>query len=191
MIQIKDWPFYLYREYLSSEEADSIFHRAKQEILWKTEEIKIFGKTYPQPRLISWIADQGIEYSYSGKKYHPNPWPDFLDDIRRNIHQDFQIKLNSVLCNFYRDGNDKMGWHSDNEKELGPEPNIASLSLGVTRDFKIKMKSSGQIETIELNHGDLLLMKGKAQENFSHALPPRKKVREARINFTFRQILSF
>jgi alkylated DNA repair dioxygenase AlkB len=187
---VKESNIYIKRNFLSTISSIEIHEKLTNEIEWEQPEVKIFGKSYSTPRLVAWYGDEGIEYKYSGLTHKAKPWTDELkkvQDLLQNMSADFTF--NSVLLNFYRDGNDKMGWHADNEKELGKYPIIASLNLGATRrmDFKNKALSSEKI-SIYLNSGDLLIMLGDTQEIYLHQIPKEKKVKSSRINLTFRNI---
>lgn len=159
-------------------------------IVWKHEAIRMFGKMVMQPRFTAWYGDEGKSYTYSGLKMNPLPWNDGLFQLKTKIEELVQSSFNSVLLNFYRDGNDHMGWHSDNEPELGKNPIIASLNLGASRRFLFR-RNSNHTEKVEvsLNHGSLLLMKGQTQHFWQHSLPKQAKSNSIRINLTFRTIL--
>ena len=143
-----------------------------------------------QPRLTAWYGDPDRAYVYSGIKNLPLPWTDMLREIKRRIEDCTDEQFNSVLLNFYRDNNDSMGFHSDDEKELGPEPAIASFSLGDRRTFLFKHKSRKDLDTfsVPLPSGSVLLMKGATQRNYQHAINREKRPCGPRINLTFRKI---
>jgi alkylated DNA repair dioxygenase AlkB len=158
-------------------------------IRWKQDSIKLYGKTLPLPRLTSWYGDQGHNYTYSGITSNPNSWNDGLLYIKKEIESRFGDKFNSVLLNWYRDGEDYLNWHSDDEKELGHNPVIASANFGETRDFVVRRKDDkAQKLVIPLKHGTLLIMSGELQRFWEHSVPKRKKVTGARFNLTFRNI---
>lgn len=161
-------------------------------IEWKQEEVFVFGKKYQEPRKTAWYGDENCVYSYAGKTNHPLPWTEALFQLKTDIESLVPgASFNSALLNQYRDGNDKMGWHSDNEKELGKNPIIASLSLGATRFFDLKHKRIKSLKKrLELPAGSLLIMCGSTQENWLHQIPKQKKVTLPRINLTFRKIVS-
>lgn len=139
----------------------------------------------PEPRLSAWYGDAA--YTYSGKTRQPHAWMPILDALRQRIEIACQARFNSVLLNLYRNGQDSMGLHSDDEPELGPEPLIASLSLGAERRFVLRHKTlTDQRHTLTLAHGSLLLMAGRTQHAWKHGLPKAKSVAEPRINLTFR-----
>ena len=156
---------------------------------WESMKIKMFGRDVVIPRLQCWIGDEGCDYSYSGKKLHRQDWTKELLMIKEKISQQAGLEFNSVLVNYYRDGQDSMGWHADDEKELGINPTIASVSLGETRRFDIKHKQNPELHyKFELTSGSLLIMRGALQHHWVHQIPAQKKVKEPRINLTFRTI---
>ncbi len=163
-----------------------------REIAWRQESIKMFGKTHPTPRLSAWHGDKGCQYTYSGLICYPEPWTPALLSIKvRIIEAMGNANFNSVLLNLYRNGQDKMGWHSDDEKELGRNPLIASVSFGATRRFDFKHKTMPEQKfSIELPSGSLLVMQGDLQHHWLHQLPAQKKITNPRINLTFRNIIS-
>lgn len=160
----------------------------KSELDWRSDKIKMFGKIFDQKRLVAWYGDEGISYSYSRIQMVTKVWTPELLKIRNKIDREFHIKFNSCLINLYRDGNDHMSYHSDNEKELGVNPQIFSITLGGPRDFYLKHNSKLDIVKLSLGHGDLLIMKGATQKYWKHSLPKRKNVTHERMNLTFRQI---
>lgn len=155
---------------------------------WRQQEITVYGKTYPQPRLSAWYGDLG--YSYSGIRLEPLAWSATLLDIRERVQQAVQHEFNSVLLNYYRDQNDKMGMHSDDERELGDQPVIASLSLGATRNMVFRHRTRRDLKSIRLAlpSGSLLLMRGDTQRYWRHGINAQTKRCGARINLTFRSI---
>ena len=140
---------------------------------------------------IAWYADEGKSYTYSGSTFHPDQWNELLLEIKKYVEQYIKFQFNSVLLNEYPNGKVGMGWHSDDERELGIDPIIASLSFGANRDFIFKHKTDKSFENIKihLKSGSLLLLLGSTQHHWKHSLPKRLKVREPRINLTFRKIL--
>lgn len=162
---------------------------AFKNINWKQDWIRMFGKQLPLPRLTSWYGDSGKVYTYSGITSRPNEWNTGLLHLKRKIEQFAKTEFNSVLLNWYRSGNDYVSWHSDDEKELGSAPVIASASFGATRDFILRRKDDHSAKiVVSLEHGSLLLMKGETQLCWEHSIPKRKKVSESRFNLTFRRI---
>ena len=161
------------------------------DIKWKREKIRMWGREIVTKKRIAWYADEGKSYTYSGSTFHPDQWNELLLEIKKYVEQYIKFQFNSVLLNEYPNGKVGMGWHSDDERELGIDPIIASLSFGANRDFIFKHKTDKSFENIKihLKSGSLLLMLGSTQHHWKHSLPKRLKVREPRINLTFRKIL--
>jgi len=157
---------------------------------WEQRDITLFGRRIPQPRLTSWYGDPDAHYTYSGLNLHPLPWHPALLELRRLLQEKLRHDFNSVLANAYRDGHDSMGWHADDEKELGPKPLIASLSLGEGRRFLLrkKLEKNSKSVGLQLEHGSLLVMQGDSQSRYMHSLPKTRKPAGLRINLTFRQV---
>jgi alkylated DNA repair dioxygenase AlkB len=180
-----------YPNFLTEKDATLLFDILFMETDWKEESITLFGKSYKQPRLTAWYGEEGMNYSYSGIKMNAVPFTSTLKKLKSVIENFTQESFNSVLLNLYRDGNDSNGWHSDDEKELGKDPIIASLSLGTARTFKLKHKRKKDTRfNISLDHGSLLIMKSETQHFWKHQVPKSRKVDQARINLTFRRIIS-
>ena len=148
----------------------------------------MYGKRVAIPRLEAWYGDDGMHYSYSGLSLAPKPWLAVLQELRQEVERHCQAPFNAVLANLYRDQNDTVGWHSDDETELGRNPVIASLSFGAERNFQLKHKASGEKLSIPLKSGSLLVMAGETQHYWQHCLPRSRKKILSRINLTFRQI---
>jgi alkylated DNA repair dioxygenase AlkB len=177
--------------FLSKQEAGDFFSYLQQNVPWEQGKIKLFGKKILEPRLSAFYADSNVSYNYSNRKLSGLSWPLEIDSVKRKIETLSGQYFNTCLINRYRNGRDSMGWHSDNEKELGPSPIIASLNLGETRDFQIKSRvDSKEKLQIQLNNGDLLIMKAGFQENFLHQIPKRLNIDSERINLTFRKVLA-
>jgi alkylated DNA repair dioxygenase AlkB len=168
----------------------ALFDSLKRDIAWKQDHIKLFGKVHPTPRLVAWHGDPHCTYTYNDVVNTPLAWTPTLLTIKDRIEQLlYPAKFNCVLLNFYRDGHDKMGWHSDDEKELGPNPSIASVSFGATRRFDFKHKTDPNNKfSLELHSGSVLLMQGDMQHHWLHQLPAQKRILTPRINLTFRFI---
>jgi alkylated DNA repair dioxygenase AlkB len=162
-----------------------------EETQWRSDEITLYGKTHQQPRLVAWHGDEGASYSYSGVRHQPQPWSDTLQRIRERVESVSGYPFNSVLLNYYRDQNDSMGLHADDEPELGREPVIASLSLGEERKlyFKHKYRRDLKAFNVPLPSGSLLIMKGATQRNWKHGMRKLKRPCGPRLNLTFRTIL--
>ncbi len=192
--------------FFKKEEADALLSDLTENIHWEQGEIMMFGKKVLEPRLTAWYGDEGKEYTYSGKKQTPLAWTDTLKGIKNKIETDcekltppqsrevrdvpYNPVFNSVLLNYYRNGQDSMGWHSDDEKELGLNPTIASLNLGESRRFLIRNKADKNLKKeILLTHGSLLIMTDEMQHYWQHAVPKEPKKQQPRINLTFRWIV--
>ena len=180
----------IYKDIGLEQKTDLWFQSCLHDLNWETGFIKIFGKTHQIPRLQSWYADDGIEYTYSGKKLQRHNWNKTLIEIKQEIERITSIKFNSVLANLYRNGNDSMGLHSDNEKELGINPAIASLSLGESRDIHFKHKNIKTSINIPQTSGQLIVMYGQTQKYWKHEIKKTKKFKKPRINLTFRNIIT-
>ncbi len=179
-------------EFLSKEDADKLFSFLKEKVSWEQKFYTDYRtkKQYPQPRLTAWYADDTeMAYSYSGVTQVVQPWLPELLELKKKIEKVSGAEYNSVLLNFYRDGSDSVGYHADDEKELGKNANIASISLGATRRFLLKSNTPviGDPIAYELSHGSLLIMSGSVQENWKHGIPKDASVKEGRINLTFRK----
>lgn len=180
-----------YPAFLQPAECGQYTCQLKTEINWKQENLRIFGKSYLTPRLTAWYGDTGAAYSYSGLKLSPEPWTPVLIQLRDIIVAATGCSFNSVLLNWYRDGNDSMGWHADDEKELGVNPVIASLSLGQERDFRFRRKDNHRkVFKVKLANGSLLVMGGSIQHFWQHALLKSAAIKGERINLTFRMIMA-
>lgn len=186
----RDGELYLLSAFYPPTNADTYLHSLLQNLAWQTEQILIFGRWVPVPRLMAWYGDPGADYRYSGVDHQPLPWTSELQSIRSDVETVCRQSFNSVLANLYRDGRDSMGSHADNEKELGANPLIASLSFGETRLLRFRHVRSRTTLDIELHHGDLLIMAGELQHHWRHEVPKTRQAKQARINLTFRQILS-
>lgn len=158
-------------------------------IAWKQDNIKLYGKTMPLPRLTAWYGDGGKSYKYAGINSEPNEWNKGLFYLKQETEKVAGVEFNSVLLNWYRDGDDYLNWHADDEKELGINPIIGSLNFGETRDFLLRRKiDTSQKILMPLKHGTLLLMRGAIQHHWQHSVPKRKRVNGSRFNLTFRRI---
>lgn len=177
-------------DFFSEAEANTIFQQLLAEIPWQQDNITVFGKTYKQPRLTSFFGNEGKPYSYSNITMQPHDWTELLLKIKSKTEQATGEHFSSVLLNLYRDGKDSNGWHADNEKELGQNPVIASVSFGEKRIFQLKHNTiKGLRQNIALENGSLLLMKGTTQHYWRHQIPKTSKPINPRINLTFRTIL--
>lgn len=186
----RDGELYLLHGFYPSVIADDYLQNLLQTLAWQTERIYIYGRWVPVPRLMAWYGDPGADYRYSGVDHQPLPWTKELLALRSDVEAVCRQSFNSVLANLYRDGRDSMGCHADNEKELGPNPLIASLSFGETRLLRFRHNRSRITLDIELSHGDLLIMAGELQHHWRHELPKTRQAKQPRINLTFRRIVS-
>ena len=177
--------------FFNLDESHLYMRKLTQSVFWRREKIKMWGKEIVTKRRIAWYADDGKSYTYSGSTFFPSQWNNVLLQLKERVENYSEIKFNSVLLNEYPNGEVGMGWHSDDEKELGTDPIIASLSFGANRDFIFKHKTDKSIENVKLHlkSGSLLLMLGSTQHYWKHSLPKRLKVKEPRINLTFRNII--
>ena len=159
---------------------------------WRQEDVKVWGKSFKQPRLVAWYGDPGHAYRYSGIALNPLPWTDRIAGIKARLERLVPTKFNSVLLNYYRDHNDSMGMHSDDEKELGPRPTIASISMGAERSFLLKSKTDPDAKLVKLPlaSGSLLLMQGDTQKNYKHGIGKESRALGPRVNLTFRVIVA-
>ena len=179
----------LYRSgFFNSGECEQMFRSINDETPWEARNIILFGKEVPQPRLACWYGD--LAYSYSGITLDPRPMTPTLLEVKQRCEEATSTRFNSVLVNLYRDGQDSMGLHADDEPELGPEPIIASVSFGGERNFRLRHRQSKELQQISLASGSLLVMSGLSQECWMHDVPKTKKFVEPRINLTFRYIHS-
>jgi alkylated DNA repair dioxygenase AlkB len=177
--------------FFTSTKSTFLLDQLLKTIEWKQNTIKMYGKENPVPRLEAWYGDKGKSYAYSGIKMEPSAWTDDLILIKKSIEAKAEVTFNSVLINYYRNGQDRVAWHSDDENELGRNPVIGSVSLGAERNFKLRHKNyklNGQKEQIILKHGSFLLMKGTTQHFWMHEIPRTAKPIGPRINLTFRII---
>jgi alkylated DNA repair dioxygenase AlkB len=177
-------------QWLAPADAAAMFAVLREAIPWETHRIRLFGREVDAPRRSCWIGDADAAYTYSGTRFTPRPWPAALSPLRSRLAAELGVPFNSVLANLYRDGRDAMGWHGDAEAELGPQPVIASLSLGAARRFVLKSRADPARKlALELPPGSLLVMAGDTQRRYRHALPRTARPVGPRINLTFRRIL--
>lgn len=169
----------------------SFFDELKDKINWEEKEIFLFGKKIMQPRLVAFYGDRGVSYKYSGQEMQSILWNDSLLQIKNSLKENLGLDFNSCLLNYYRDGNDSMGWHQDNELALGKNPTIASLTFGSERKFKLKHISepAHKLDLI-LEDKSVFIMSGETQHFYKHAIPKTKKEVGPRINLTFRNIIA-
>lgn len=177
-----------YGRIMQRPEADAYTQKLLNGIAWKNDEALIFGKRIVTKRKVAWYADADFEYTYSNTTKIALPWTPDLLALKALAEECTGETYNSCLLNLYHDGSEGMAWHSDAEKDLKKDGAIASLSFGAERRFGFKHKQSGEVVSLLLEHGSLLLMKGSTQTHWMHRLPPTTKVKTPRINLTFRTI---
>lgn len=188
-LQLPDSNITYYPNFLDAKRADQLFKVFKNEIPWQQDDIKVFGKTYPQPRLTSLFGTNGKPYSYSNITMQPHEFTPELLEIKKQIEVKTNVIFTTCLLNLYRNGNDSNGWHADNEKELGKRPIIASVTLGQERFFHLKHRTQKELKhKLLLENGSLLLMEGETQHQWLHQIAKTKKPVGERINLTFRVI---
>ncbi len=180
----------LFPHFLNAEDADECFSTLMNEVPWEDHHLVLFGKKVPEPRRSAWIADNSIHYTYSGVERIAHTWTPTLAKVRDALMRQTGYQFNSALANLYRDGNDAMGWHSDDEPCNGPEPVIASVSFGAERRFDFRHRLNKEKASVILPHGSLLLMSGLSQQCWQHSIARSKKVTSSRINLTFRFVTS-
>lgn len=176
--------------YYSRTESVDLLRVLIAETPWSQESVSMYGKKVAIPRLTAWYGDPGATYRYSGIRNTPLPWTKLLLDVRHRLEQFSGASFNCALLNYYRSGDDSISWHSDDERELGENPVIASLSLGSSRTFKLrhKIRQDLDIEKLILENGSLLLMKGETQKFWKHEISKERRVTEPRVNLTFRKV---
>ncbi|MYD46695.1 MAG: alpha-ketoglutarate-dependent dioxygenase AlkB [Gammaproteobacteria bacterium] len=173
--------------FLSAAASDHLLARSLAEIVWAQDHVKLFGKSMPVPRVSAWFSSINASYKYSGLVHRPQEMPDFVSELLCEVVMRTGIDFNSILVNLYRDGTQSMGWHADDEPELGPEVTIASLSVGAVRELRLRHRHDKSLRvTTSLAHGSLLMMYPPLQEYWLHELPKRRSITEPRVNFSFR-----
>jgi alkylated DNA repair dioxygenase AlkB len=178
-----------YGTILSNSDSNKYFRQLMENIEWKNDELTLFGKKIITKRKVAWYGDEGLEYTYSHSTKKALSWTDELIEIKELVEKKTGSTFNSCLLNFYHSGEEGMGWHSDDEKELIKNGTIASVSFGAERKFSFKHKTEKLAFSIVLEDASLLVMKDEIQSFWMHKLPPSKLVKSARINLTFRTII--
>jgi len=178
-----------YPAFLDHKTCAILLRQLVEEVAWRQPVIQMYGKPVTTPRLTAWYGDANQSYRFSGTRFDPVTWTAALHHLKKEIEVLTGLSFNSVLLNYYRDGNDSVAWHADNERELGAQPHIASLSIGQARDFEFRRKTdhSGKYK-LRLHNGSLLIMKGDLQNHWEHRIPKSKNDNGERINMTFRFI---
>lgn len=190
LIELADADLRYFPRWVDTDLADEWLSDLSVQTPWSQPQIKLYGRSIAVPRLVAWYGDADAHYRYSGFTHEPLAWTPLLADIRLRLQQQVGQHLNGVLLNYYRDGQDAMGWHSDDERELGQQPLVVSLNLGATRRFDFRRKGTSRIEySISLEHGSLLVMSGLTQHYWQHQIARTRKVCAPRLNLTFRQII--
>ncbi len=188
-LHLPDAQVHWHRHWLPHDAADTLQRTLREDVPWEVHRIRMFGRQVDSPRLSCWMGDPVARYRYSGTEFVPQPWHPALLPLRDQLAAFCGHAFNSVLLNRYRDGDDGMGWHSDNEPELGPAPVIASLSLGAGRRFLLRRRDDhAKKAEVLLDHGDLLVMAGQTQRLYQHCLPKSARPLAERLNLTFRWI---
>ncbi len=172
--------------WMGTDEASSLFEAARDGLHWEQRSVSIFGRKIAQPRLVAYLASNS--YTYSGMTLAPALAPAWLDAVISAVSVAAGTKFNSVLLNRYRDGQDGISWHSDDEKELGADPVVASISLGSSRRFLTKCRETKAVESFQLAHGDLMVMPAGFQRTHTHSIPKAARVAGERISLTFRAV---
>jgi len=190
-LQLPDAELELQSHWLDPVTADLWFRQLLAQTPWQQPQVRLYGRLHAVPRLVAWYGDAEAAYRYSGLSHQPLPWTPLLAEIRARVAAAAGQPLNGVLLNYYRDGGDSMGWHSDDEAELGANPLIASLNLGATRRFDLRRKGQSRIEhSLSLEHGALLVMRGPTQHYWQHQVAKTRSPCAPRLNLTFRLIRS-
>ena len=179
---------YYFGKVLEEEKAEHFFNQLMKTIDWQQDEVLIFGKRIVTKRMTGWYGEKEFEYTYSKITRKAKLWTLELIELKELVESKTGLNFNSCLLNLYHSGEEGMSWHSDAEAELGKDPAIASLSMGAERKFVLRNKASGEKISLQLENGSLLLMQGQTQKYWLHSLPKTKKVKEPRINLTFRNI---
>ena len=173
----------------SAEESKAFFNVLLETIEWRNDEVFLFGKHHITKRKVAWYGEGNFSYTYSNKTKVANPWSSELKNIKERVENVCALKFNSCLLNLYHDGSEGMGWHSDDEKTLGQDPAIASVSFGVPRKFYFRHKTDNEKVSLLLDDGSLILMKDETQHHWLHSLPKAKRIILPRINLTFRNFI--
>ena len=191
LLDIEDGDFEYWPGFLDAKETASCFAALQSKIDWHTPRVFVYGRWIDSPRQSAWYGDRGAVYRYSGTINEPIPWLPELENLGERLNDFCKSEFNSVLANHYRSGSDSMGWHSDDEKELGLEPVIASISLGGARRFLLRHRRRKELQTheITLESGSLLLMRGESQRAWRHSIPKTRRTVAPRINLTYRHIM--
>lgn len=183
-----DGELFYFQNFLPKVESQAIITKLLEELQFKNDETIVFGKHHIMNRLTAWVGDEPFIYGYAQIKRKAEFWSNSLKTIKKQVERKTGHQFNSCLLNYYPSGDDGMGWHADNEQELGQNPIIASVSLGAERKFSFKHNQTQEKIDLQLTNGSLLLMAGEIQHCWKHALPKTKKIQTPRLNLTFRTI---
>ena len=190
MVNLPNAELKFYKAFFSNSENINFFDSLQKHLAWQEREIILFGKKIMEPRLVAFYGDLGIQYQYSKTTFEALAWNDALIEIKERLFQHLGMTFNSCLCNYYRDGQDSMGWHQDNEPALGQNPTIVSVSFGEERIFQLKHITDKTLkENMVLTNGSVLVMAGETQHFYKHAIAKTTKSIGPRINLTFRNII--
>ena len=179
-------PWSVFPSWMNPIVSDYWFGQLNNGLAWERPQLSVYGSSYTVPRMTTFLAEKNISYRYSGYTHFGNGWPSWFRPLLELVNSSCAVSFNGCLLNLYRNGNDRMGWHSDDEIEIDDSKPIASLSFGVSRDFFFKHRSQNFREALSLNHGDLLIMHPDCQKEWLHSVPTRKGITGQRINLTFR-----
>lgn len=185
----KDGQVHYYGVIINQNQSDTYFNELLHNIKWTNEKLTMFGREITINRKVAFYADSFIEYTYSKKTKRGLAWTPLLQELKKFVSAHTDCDYNACLLNLYHNGDEGMGWHSDDEKEIVPNSSIASLSFGAERKFALKHKADNEYHSIVLEHGSLLEMSGILQKKWLHALTKSKKVKSPRINLTFRKMV--
>jgi len=190
VLSMPDAKVVVHRNFFNSQKSDEIFQVLLNEIHWRQDRMKLYGKEIDLPRKTAWYGDNNKSYTFSGIHLDPEPWTPTLLYVKNCIEEVAEVQFNSVLLNLYRHGNDGISWHTDEEPELGRNPVIGSVSFGGARRFMFRHRQDHELKAeVELTHGSFLLMAGETQHFWQHKIPKTSRQVEPRINLTFRDII--
>lgn len=188
-LDLPDSDLWFYPRFFPEAVADRLLQELLDTTAWRQDAIRLYGRSVDLPRLTAWYGDEGTGYSYSGIENVPVPWTPAITEVKRAVEASVGVVFNSVLLNRYRSGKDSVSWHSDDEREFGANPVIASVSFGASRTFQLRHKTQKGLKAkVELAHGSLLVMQGPTQENWLHQVPKTAKDVGERVNLTFRVV---
>ncbi len=180
-----------HEHFLDDELAGQAYNQLIKTTHWTQPKLKVYGKWHLSPRLLQFFGEPHLRKEYSGQNHSPQPWTPLLLDLKQRIEQQANARFNCVLVNYYRDGQDSVGWHADDESQLGEQPVIASLTLGGVRPFCLRHQSDKSVKAVQLHlaHGSLLVMRPPTQQYWHHQIPKTTKFNAPRLNLTFREIV--